>query len=110
MTKRLTGNQIMVLTLAVQTDDDRRLLAAMRALQGLGGGEPLLTSGDLCERLSISRSMLTKLSGMGLEPALRVGNSPRWRLSEVEAFLGGRTREEGETGRVDSEAIDAVAG
>jgi hypothetical protein len=46
----------------------------------------LLTVEDICRELQVSRATLHKLRGEGL-PTLTVGDSPRFRIAEVLAWL-----------------------
>lgn len=79
----LTSTQLMTIKLAAETPDESRQVAAIRALQGLGS-EPLLTVEELMKAFRIGRSTV-----YATKPpvALKIGKSPRYRRSEVEAFF-----------------------
>ena len=49
--------------------------------------EPLLTVREVCELLAISKQTLYRLLGRGDLVAIRVSQSPRFRPSEITAYL-----------------------
>lgn len=53
----------------------------------------LLTSADLCRRMSVSRSTVARWVADGLLPVIRTpGGRMRFRPADVEAFIDGQTR------------------
>ena len=84
----MTAKETLVLAILPETDE-RKLLAALRAIQG-AEDEPLLTLDELAGRLKVHPNTIHRHA---VPVALRVGGQNRYRWSEaVRHFTDGHGR------------------